>query len=162
MKRTLRLAALGIVIASALAFATAVSADVVMNSNEPWSETPFSDCTGETVLLEGTVHSVVRFSFSNGRTHIGSSSSWSALKGTGMTSGARYVETRIENFGGNMDSDVMPMETNTETIQILTRLGEDGAFVMGDDLRVHISAHMTVNANGTVTADHTDSRVECN
>jgi hypothetical protein len=140
-----------------------VSADVTFNSNEPYMETAFNSCTEESVDLEGTVHTVVRFSVSNGRTHMGGSSSFSALKGIALPSGARYVETKIENLGGNFDSDdFAPAETTTETIQILTRLGEDGTFVDGDDLRVHISAHMTVNANGTVTADHTDSSVECN
>jgi len=43
----------------------------------------------------------------------------------------------------------------------LTRLGEDKTFVEGGDLRVHVIAHMTVNANGVVTADKTDARVDC-
>ena len=161
MKRTLRLAALGVGCVLALTFASAVSADVIQQTNEPYGELAFNQCTDEAVILEGTVHSVTRLSFSpDGRTHFGASSSFSALKGT-TVGGARYVETRIENFGGNFDSDFAPAEFTTETLQVLTRLAEDGTYVDGDDLRVHVSAHMTVNANGTTTVDHTDSTVEC-
>ena len=43
----------------------------------------------------------------------------------------------------------------------LTRLGEEQSFGDGDDLRVHVTAHMTIHANGVVTADKTDARTEC-
>lgn len=162
MNRTLRVAVVGLTVLLALALAAAIRADVIVQTDEPYAETTLNDCTGEAVDLVGKVHTVLRVGVSgSGSTHYGGSTEFSALKGTTLD-GARYVETKIENFGGNIDSDFMPYETTTETLQILTRLGEDGSFVTGDDLRVHISAHVVVNANGTTTVDRADSSVDCN
>jgi hypothetical protein len=158
----LRVAVGGFLAILALALAAPVGADVTFNTTEPYSETAENTCTGDFVQLMGTMHTVMRMSvLDGGHTHFGGSTEFGGLNGT-TVDGVRYVETRIENFGGSFDSDFMPSETNTETLQILTRLGEDGSFVEGDDLRVHISAHVTVNANGTFTVDRTDSSVQCN
>jgi hypothetical protein len=42
----------------------------------------------------------------------------------------------------------------------LTRQGENGALVTGDDFRLHAIAHFTV-VNGVTKSDKTDLRADC-
>jgi hypothetical protein len=57
--------------------------------------------------------------------------------------------------------DSAPFEITTERTHNLTRQGEDGALVDGDDYRFHSIFDMTVNANGVVTVNKFDVREEC-
>jgi hypothetical protein len=52
-------------------------------------------------------------------------------------------------------------EFTAERTMNLTRLGEDATFGNGDDMRVHVIAHMTRNPNGVVTVNKTRATNEC-
>jgi hypothetical protein len=65
--------------------------------------------------------------------------------------GKKYVVISQEDQTDTFDSDGMPAhETLEHTVQFV-RSGEDGSLVMGDDFYEHFLAHITANANGTVT-----------
>jgi hypothetical protein len=136
-------------------------ADTVVNQTIPFTGTSYNDCTDELVAVEGQLHIVTRTSVSGSRVHTGVAMHSTGVKGTALVSGARYVEMDVENQETNFSTDFAPSEFTYERTHNLTRLGEDGSFVSGDDLRVHVIAHMTVNANGTVTANKTDTDIEC-
>ena len=66
----------------------------------------------------------------------------------------------VQNTQANV-TQLGPQEFTAVRTMNLTRLGEDTTFGDGDDLRMHVTAHVTVNANGIVTVDKVDAREEC-
>ena len=142
-------------------FAGAVAlAGAVLNQTTPISTVADNDCTGETVLLEGTLHTVVHLGASGDRLHLGEDVHLTGMKGTALVSGAEYVEMDVQNSQGNV-TPLGQQEFTVERTMNLTRLGEDKTFGDGDDLRTHVKAHITMNANSVVTVDKTDARTEC-
>lgn len=135
-------------------------AGAVVNQNTPFAHSITSDCTGEEVLLQGKMHTVVHFGDSGDRVHFGEDVHLTGMKGTAILSGARYVEMDVQNTQANITA-FGQREITAERTMNLTRLGEDKTFGDGDDLHVHVIAHMTMNANGVVTVDKVDSRNEC-
>ncbi len=153
------LAIVGVFLLGLLAVATAGAA-TTLNQSIPFTTTAFNQCTDELVAVEGNLHTTSRLTVSGDRVHTGVTVHFTGVKGTTLA-GARYTMMDIENQQSNFSTDSTPSEFTAERTMNLTRLGEHGAFVDGDDLRVHVIAHMTVNANGFVTADKLDARVDC-
>ncbi len=71
-----------------------------------------------------------------------------------MTSQTTDMQHEVAEPCGNVQITV------EETIN-LTRRGESGLLVVGDDLRLHAVTHLTVNANGVPTSQKNDLRSEC-
>lgn len=146
---------------AALVLAGAGAAD--NSTTMAYSAFAFNDCNGETVAVEGTIHTEDHSTTSaSGGTHIQFTINLSGVKGVAVLplppTGARYVESDTTTGSTNYSSDFFPSEFTFVETRILTRLGEDGTL---DDFRYHLEAHMTFNANGVPTVDRTDSRIEC-
>ena len=121
----------------------------------------FSNCTGELVAVQGTMHATEHVGQSGDRSHIHLSTHIKDADAVGAPSGARYILSDSEMEQSNADLDGAPFEmTHIHTI-ILTRIGEGGSLGRADDLRFHLAVHMTVNSNGTLTADHAEVKDEC-
>jgi len=86
------------------------------------------------------LHTTSRVTLSGDRVHVGVTSHFTGVKGT-TTSGARYTMMDVENQQTNFSTDFAPSEFTAERTMNLTRLGEDGTFVDGDDLRVHVISY---------------------
>lgn len=151
----------GVLLLSLVAVASA-SAETTLNQSIPFTAVAYNGCTDELVAVEGNLHTTSRMTLSGDRVHIGVTSHFTGVKGTTVT-GARYTMMDVENQQTNFSTDIdfAPSEFTSERTMNLTRLGEDGTFVDGDDLRFHLIAHMTANANGLVTADKLDARTDC-
>jgi hypothetical protein len=135
-------AALFITCTTLTATATAFAGTIV-NQTMPLVTSTFSDCTGELVLVEGNLHVLVREGTSSGgREHVAEAVHFTGVKGTGLVSGARYVEMDVQNTEANI-TPVGQQEFTAEGTMNLTRLGEDTTFGDGDDMLVHLIAHMT-------------------
>ena len=147
-------------LAAALVVSAAALAETIVNQTLPFSGTAFNSCTDELVMVTGNIHTTTRVTVSGSRIHEGVTVHITGVKGTTLA-GATYVETDVTNQETNFSTDLAPSEFTSERTMNLTRLGEDGTFVAGDDLRVHVIAHMTVNANGVVTVDKDDASVDC-
>jgi hypothetical protein len=126
----------------------------------PITGTVVSDCTGDTVLVTGTMHVKQTSNSSVDGAKSQLETNLTGAKGTTAT-GARYVmndqvsdmqHAEFDPFGNAQ----LTMENTT----ILTRLGELGALVTGDDLRLHVLAHLTVT-NGVTRAQKFDLRTDC-
>ena len=161
MRHVVRLGWLTGMVFVVVTVATAVAlAGAILNQTTPVSAPVLNDCTGETVLLEGNLHTVVHLGDSGSRLHLGEDVRLTGMKGSALPSGARYVEMDVQNTQANITPLGQQEFTAVRTMN-LTRLGEEQSFGDGDDLRVHVTAHMTIHANGVVTADKTDARTEC-
>ncbi len=138
----------------------AAGATTTLNQTIPFTTTAFNQCTDELVAVRGNLHTTSRLTVSGDRIHTGVTVHFTGVRGT-TPAGALYTMMDVENQQSNFSTDFAPSEFTAERTMNLTRLGEDGAFVDGDDLRVHVIAHMTVNANGVITADKFDARADC-
>ena len=153
----------GAILAAVLtAAATAPAGTIVNEKTSPFVVSAFSMCTGDTVTLEGTMHVIAREGTSGDRLHFGFDVHFTGMKGFGLPSGAQYVEMDVNNTQANVTPG-RQSELTAERTMNLTRLGEDQTFGDGDDLRVHLIAHMTIPANGSgvPTADKLETREEC-
>jgi len=153
---------LGIVGCALVAAATALAGTILNEKTTVFAHEEFSMCTGDLVTLQGTMHVVAREGTSGDRDHFGFDVHFTGMKGFGFPSGARYVETDVTNTQANITPGRQEEFTVARTMN-LTRLGEDETFGDGDDLRVHLVAHMTIPANGSglPSVNRMESRDEC-
>ena len=73
---------------------------------------------------------------------------------TAPVAGTRYVAVDQEDQTDTFDSDGMPAHETLENTFQLIRAAEDGTpLTTGDDFYEHFLAHITANADGTVTVN---------
>jgi hypothetical protein len=80
----------------------AAHGDTVVNETMPYTATTFSDCTNENVLVTGQMHVLMRSGTSGDRQHFGADVHITGVKGTGLISGAQYVEMDVNNTQTNI------------------------------------------------------------
>jgi hypothetical protein len=120
----------------------------------------FNDCTGEWVTINGTSHNKVTDNSSLSGIKYQIETNLTGVKGATAT-GVRYVMN--DQLSDMQHAEFDPfgsVQMNTEQSTILTRQGESGALLTGDDFRLHVLTHLTV-ANGVPRADGFDLRAEC-
>ena len=105
---------------------------------------------GEIVSLSGTLHEVFHITFDgNGGVHVKIHDQPQGIRGFGQTSGAKYQATGVTQQRPN---------TNPFTFVNNFRIIGQGP---GNNFLVHQVVHVTVNANGAVTALFDRPSVEC-
>ena len=123
----------------------------------PVDETLFVPCAaggaGEEVQLTGKLHHLVHFIInSTGGVHFKFHSSDQGITGTGLTTGDKYHRTGATN--SEFNAKVGEQSTVVDSFNII---GQGN----GNNFLLHVTLHITVNANGTMTAEVFDFRVEC-
>ena len=159
LRRRARRFGLGLGMTTAILLAV-TTAGAAVTTSTPFTGSTLNTCTGELVNYAGVQHTTTRVSTNGDRMHFGITEHLSGVTATTVT-GARYAMTATQTGSSNFESDGAPSEFTSARTLILTRLGEDGSFIAGDDLRLHVVAHMTVSANGQITADFEKTRIEC-
>lgn len=115
------------------------------------------DGTGEYVLLEGTLHIVANVFWDNaGNLHVTGHSQPQGVKGVGLTSGDKYIGTGVTRYNYIFGSVGFPIyiETYINNFRII---GEGN----GNNYLIHQNLHMTINANGEVTAYVDNYEADC-
>lgn len=134
-------------------------AALTVNDSSPLALSQFVPCAnggaGETVDLSGDLHSLITLTI-NGN-HVSGNSHFQpqGISGTGETTGAKYQATGIttENFGGSLQNGQF-IDTFVNNFRII---GQGP----GNNFLVHEVAHITVNADGTVTVNFDTPTVDC-
>ena len=118
---------------------------------------PFTNpCTSEMGTVTGFVHTKTQSNATDGFTHVAIEMNVESAQGV-ATSGARYIQTASTTQHENVDlPDGVPSNFNLESIVHLTRLAEDGTFVMGDDFYLRVQVLLMFNANGDLTKTEVD------
>jgi hypothetical protein len=75
--------------------------------------------------------------------------------------GVKYVVVDVEDLTRTFDFDGAPSHETFNVIAQFIRTGEDGSLITGDDFYEHILAHITANANGTVTVEDVTFESTC-
>jgi hypothetical protein len=131
-----------------------VFADVVVNTFVPFNTVVSNACTGEAVTLSGDLHIMLTIQETGNGLRIGTHAQPVGLTGTGALSGATYHGVGITRENFFVDPPGVFDSTFVNNFYII---GEGGA----PNFMVHITAHLTVNANGEVTADIVNINVTC-
>jgi hypothetical protein len=108
---------------------------------------------GEEVALSGTLHDLFHITFDgSGGFHLKFHDNPQGLSGTGLTTGDKYQATGVtqSQFTGKVGSE----ETFINNFRII---GQG----TGNNFLLHENYHVTVNANGTLTAFVDNFRLEC-
>jgi hypothetical protein len=134
----------------ALAVAPAAHAEVVENVQVPILLSGFVPCAnggaGEIVDFTGTLHIVVSFTINGNNVSGKSHFQPQGLKGIGQVTGDQYnaVGVTQDSFRGSLQNDQFN-ETFVNNFRLIGR-------GPGNNFSVHENAHITINANGVVTA----------
>ncbi len=109
---------------------------------------------GEVVFLSGDLHSLFHFTDDGaGGFHVTVENNPQGVSGTGLTSGDKYQGTGVtrEDFNSG------PLPFNDTFVNNFRIIGEG----TGNNLLIHATFHITVNANGEVTAIVDNFMAEC-
>jgi hypothetical protein len=111
-------------------------------------------CAGELVVLNGPLHILSTLTFDRGGGfHMVAHFQPKGIRGLGQVSGAKYQATGITEFQTN--AKAVPFETSF--VNNFKIIGQGP----GNNLLIHENFHLTVNANGRLTAFIDNSSFEC-
>jgi hypothetical protein len=137
---------------------TAFAGADVVTTNEmiPYQDSVFVPCAndgaGEWVDLSGTLHVLFHTTVHDSAFHTKAHYQPQGVTGIGRITGDKYQATGVtqDNYNGNVGTQ----HTFVNNFRII---GQGS----GNNLLVHQLVHMTVNANGEVTASVDNLSVEC-
>jgi len=111
---------------------------------------------GEIVDLSGPLHTLITFTINGNNVSGTSHFQPQGIVGTGETTGDKYQATGVtkdSSFKGSFQNGQF-----TQTFVNNFRIIGSGS---GNNLLVHEVAHITINANGTVTVFHDNFSIDC-
>jgi hypothetical protein len=148
-------------VAALVAVSGASSASAAtINFDVPINGTVTNDCTGELITISGTQHVKATDNSSLAGIKYQIEMNLTGVKGTTLT-GTRYVMNDQTSDMSHAEFDPFGNVQQTfENTTNLTRQGESGALVTGDDFRLHALAHLTVS-NGVIRSEKTDLNADC-
>ncbi len=160
LNRAPLLIAFGLVVAlGSAALFKAAHADVITNTKV--SFTGFgvpNPCLppGEMVLFSGELHTLFRLTVDpNGGFHLGIHENTQGLTGEGSLTGAKYRLNSTFDFDQELNIKSLPAEsTTTNAVEVIGQ-GQAPNFIL------HITIHLTINANGEVTSTVAKIDSEC-
>jgi hypothetical protein len=146
------------------AFATAsgATAGPAISTTTSFCFAGINPCTGEYFAGTGNLHFLLSGNLSNGgivQFHI--EANLSGLQAVTVPGGKKYVVIDEEDQTNTFDTDGAPSHETVEHTLQFVRSGEDGSLVMDDDFYEHFLAHITANANGTVTVQDVTFNATC-
>lgn len=153
-------------VAAVLAGAVANPAHAAtMNFDMPINGTATNSCTGEDLLIDGTVHVKV----TDNSTVFGIKSqiemNLTGLKATTLVTGARYVMNQQSSDMQHAEFDAFgDAQLTIEESTLMNRQRETNAGILltdpGDDFLLHTVTHLTV-VNGVTKSSKLDIRADC-
>ena len=139
---------IGICSGSIMAQATSTTT----NTQMPFSAT-LTDCNSQTVVVSGTMHMVTHFTTdASGGTHLEIHTNWQDVSGT---SGTITYHAVSRNQLSSNSNGAQSEFTSIEDVRLISRGPTD-------NLTMRTTMHITINANGEVTASFTRFEVVCN
>ena len=129
-------------------------AETITDNDRSTFDGSFISCTGEFVFIEGTMHTVAHTTIDeNGGFH---TTFHLNTQGRGVSdSGAKYVFHNV--FNQHLVFTDASNATLTQTIKLIRQ----GSATPTDDATLKFLIHVTINANGEVTADVSKFEAEC-
>ena len=142
----------------ALVLAAVGAASTLVETQTPFSMGFTNICRAEAFTATGFIHTKVTVVQSNGGSTLFSiESNLLGVKAAVPLTGARYVVTETTTNHLLVDPDGGPNNSNLVYKLTFVRQGDDGSLIVGDDFTMYVRLHLTVNPNGTTTADRMES-----
>ena len=107
---------------------------------------------GEDVALSGNLHDLFHITVNGNSLHVKTHDQPQGISGTGLVTGDKYQATGVTQ--DEFNTSVGMEETFINNFRII---GQGP----GNNFLVHENFHITINANGTVTASHDNFTVDC-
>jgi len=143
-----------------LAFAIAPThAAVEVNDKSDISLSVFVPCAaegaGEVVDLSGPLHTLLSFTINGNKVSTDAHLQPQGISGFGETTGAKYHATGVtqESFTASLQNG----QANSTFVNNFRIIGQGP----GNNLLVHETAHITIDADGTVTVTHDNFSIDC-
>ncbi|PLS02473.1 hypothetical protein [Neobacillus cucumis] len=128
----------------------------ILNEKIPFTTVFLNLCNGEFIQAEGVSHVVLNMTpDGNGGFHLVSHDNFHAT-GTGDVTGSRYV---VNGISKNTQNVKAPFPSTTTTISRLKVIAQKQGV---PDFFTDFIVHITVNANGEVTAIKIEFDFDCN
>ena len=131
----------------------------------PFSTEQFNECLGETISIQGTVHEVFQFTFDplSGKFHthrlIDSKGTGVVTAGDPARIGAQYTYSQSQD--DEINGLTFPFEITDIFDQKMIAAGNVPSPVGGDDSYIRFQVHVTLNANGVLTAEVINPTLQC-
>ena len=138
-----------------LALPPTARAEVITNDKIPVVIGVIIPCSGDVVLLTGNLHVLITTEVdANGGIHLKSHFQPQGISGIGAPSGDKYQGTGVTQAHTNIHPNGAFEDTFVNNYRIIGQ-GK------GNNLLLHTTIHVTVNANGDVTANVLNASAEC-
>jgi hypothetical protein len=135
-------------------------AETIMSNDRSTFNLLSGTCGDELAQIQGTLHTVAHTTIdATGVRHIRGHFNEQG-QGEGTISGDKYVFHDVFNLRENLSGDD-PGDHLTFTVTETAELIRQGSTTPTDDQRVKSLVHVTINANGEVTADVVKIEFEC-
>ena len=145
----------------ALIGATSATAGPGVSTTTPFTFDGTNPCTGDVFAGTGNLHFLLSDNLSSsGMVQYHIEARFSGLQAA-TTFGQKYVVIDEEDQTDTFDTDGAPAQETVEHTLQFVRSGEDGSLLMDDDFYEHFLAHITANANGTVTVQDLTFNATC-
>ncbi len=114
-----------------------------------------SSCAGEAIDVTGTIQLIFEETIDDsGGVHLRFHLNTEGVSGTGETSGLLYQMIQVTNQDRNLAGPPPLENTNDEIVRVIGQ-GPD------NDRQFHFLSHITIDANGDITATVSDFSFEC-
>jgi hypothetical protein len=148
-----------ILLALLVLFSAQLTAEVETNISQEINITVFVPCAnngaGENVALSGPLHTLI-ISNTNDNTVSGKAHTQpQGISGEGLTTGSKYQGTGVTQ--AHFTESLQNGQANETFVNNFRIIGQGD----GNNFLVHLLTHLTINANGDVTADHEIASTEC-
>jgi hypothetical protein len=135
------------------------ASNVIINDQVPFAQIAFVPCAnnglGEPVLISGTLHILIHETVSaSGNLHFKIHFQPQGASGVGLVTGDSYRATGVTQEHFNVNGPLPINDTFINNFRIIGQ-GPD------NNLLVHQTVHITINANGELTALVDNTSVEC-
>lgn len=137
------------------AMPTPTRAEVLVNTVIDYSDVVPIPCAGENVFISGRLHLLIIEQYdANGGIHYKFHGQPQGMTGIGLVSGNTWHATGLTQGHTNVHSGLPFEDTYVNNYRII-------GSGPGNNFLVHEVFHITVNANGDVTANVVNASVEC-
>jgi len=138
-----------------LGLPTPTRAEVITNAKVPFSLGVFIPCVPEVVVLTGELHILTAQEVdSDGGIHVKTHFQPQGISGVGSVTGDKYQGTGGTQEHFNIHSSPAIEDTFVNNFRII---GQGS----GNNFLVHTTFHVTINAEGVITADVLNDSTEC-
>jgi len=138
-----------------LGLPTPTRAEVLTNASVPFAIGVLIPCVPEVAVLTGELHILITQEVdSDGGIHVKTHFQPQGISGVGSVTGAKYQGTGVTQEHINDHSSTAFEDTFVNNFRMI---GQGP----GNNLLVHTTFHVTVDANGVVTSNVVNTSVEC-